>query len=61
MTLLTVKEIAAFLGMTESGVRQVIRRNQVQRRATGHFKAALYAADDILRHTGAQDRLPKAS
>jgi phage antirepressor YoqD-like protein len=61
VTLLSVKEMAAFLGMTESGIRQVIRRNKVQRKATGHFKAALYAPDDILQHTGTRDRLPKAS
>lgn len=60
MNLLTVKELAAFLGMTESGVRQVVRRNGVKRRGTGDRGAALYHPLDILRHTGGHDRLPKA-
>lgn len=61
MNLLTVKELAAFLGITESGVRQVIRRHNVKRRATGNYKAGLYHPDDVLRHTGAWDRLRKAA
>lgn len=57
MSLLTVKELAAFLGMTESGVRNVISRHRVKRKGTGGHKAALYEPDDVLRHTGTQDRL----
>lgn len=58
---MTVKEIAAFVGMTDSGIRQVIRRKGVQRRGTGDYGAALYHPRDILEHTGGLDRLPKAS
>jgi hypothetical protein len=61
VTLLTVKELAAFLGMTESGVRQVIRRKGIERRGTGHFGAALYQPRDVFRHTGTRDRLRDAS
>lgn len=55
--LVTVKELAAFLGMTESGVRQVVRRHRVARAGTGRNRAALYRAGDVLRHTGKRDRL----
>lgn len=57
MSLLTVKELAAFLGISESGVRQIVRRKAVQRRGTGDFKAALYDAREVLRHAGTNDRL----
>ena len=61
MILLSIKELAAFLGMTESGLRNVISRHKVKRAGTGPHKAALYRADDVLQHTGTKDRLPKAS
>jgi hypothetical protein len=52
---LTVAELAAFLGMSASGVRTVISRHQVQAVGT-MWKAKLYRPDDVLRHTGARDR-----
>lgn len=55
--LLTVKELAAFLGITESGVRNIISRKQIARKGTGDHKAGLYAPADVLRHSGAEDRL----
>lgn len=55
--LLTVAELAAFLGITPSGLRNVICRKRIRRRGTGHRKAALYDAREVLRHTGGQDRL----
>ena len=57
MSLLTAKELAAFLGISESGVRQIVRRNRVSRRATGEFKAGKYDAWEVLRHAGTSDRL----
>jgi hypothetical protein len=54
--LVTVTELAAYLGITPSGVRDVIRRHHIQ--AAGHrWKAKLYHATDVLRHTGHHDRL----
>lgn len=53
---MTVKELAAFLGITESGVRQVIRRKGIVRRGQ-RWKAALYDPAEVLRHTGGRDRL----
>jgi hypothetical protein len=54
---LTVAEMAAFLGMSRAGVRKVISRRQIQAAGKGHFGAKLYDPRDILRHTGAKDRL----
>jgi hypothetical protein len=54
---LTVAEIAEFLGITPSGVRQVIRRHGVQRRGTYHYGAGLYDLRELVRHAGARDRL----
>lgn len=54
---LTVAELAAFLGISRSGVRQVIHRNQIKASGKGHFGAKLYDPQDVLRHTGVRDRL----
>ena len=52
---LTVAELAAFLGMTPSGLRNVISRKQIT--AVGkRGKANLYRPSDVLRHAGARDR-----
>jgi hypothetical protein len=52
---LTAAELAAFLGITESGVRQAVRRHRVPSRGK-RGKAKLYNPADVLRHTGAHDR-----
>ena len=54
---LTVAELAAFLGMTQSGLRNVISRRRIQPAGKGHFGAKLYDPRDVLRHTGSRDRL----
>lgn len=59
MILVTVKEIAAYLGVTESAVRQVVRRKDIKRQGTGHYGAALYWAADVLDHTGHAVRRPR--
>lgn len=56
MTLMTVKEIAAYLGVTEQAVRNVVMRKGVRRKGS-RWKAALYDPNDILQHTGHDDRL----
>lgn len=53
---LTVAEIAAFLGMTTSGVRHIVRRHRIA--PTGRIGHALtYSAAEVLLHAGAHDRL----
>lgn len=52
---LTAAEIAAFLGMTSAGVRQIIRRNGIQHQGK-RGKAHLYDVHEILRNAGAHDR-----
>lgn len=56
MSLMTVKELAAYLGVTEAAIRKVVQRHAVQRRGA-RWKAALYRPADVLRHTGHRDRL----
>ena len=52
---LTAAEIAAFLGITPSGVRQIIRRAQIT--PTGkRGKAHEYDPREVLRHAGHHDR-----
>lgn len=52
---LTADEIAAFLGVTPSAVRQIVRRNGVA--PTGkRGRAHLYDPREVLRHAGAHDR-----
>ena len=52
----TVAELAAYLGITPSGVRQVIRRHGVPARGQ-RWKAKLYDPHDVLQHSGRHDRL----
>ena len=56
----TVRDLALFLGITESGVRQIVRRYAVARVGKGVHGAALYRAGDVLRHAGGRDRLTLA-
>lgn len=52
---MTVAEIAAFLGMSPSGVRQVVRRHRI--RSNGrHGRALTYSPAEVLLHAGAHDR-----
>ena len=52
---LTVAEIAAFLGMSESGLRNVIQRRGIM--AIGkRGRANLYDPREVIRHTGTRDR-----
>jgi len=48
-------EIAAFLGMSASGVRNIISRNHIQPIGK-RGKANLYNAREVIRHAGAHDR-----
>lgn len=43
----TVRELAAELGITESGVRQIVRRHEIRRAGTGERQAALYDPDEV--------------
>lgn len=52
----TVVELAAYLGVTPSAVRQTVRRHGIQSRGQ-RWKAKLYDPHDVLRHTGHSDRL----
>lgn len=52
---LTIAELAAFLGMTPSGLRNVISRKQIA--AVGkRGKAKVYDPRDVIRHAGPHDR-----
>lgn len=55
MRLLTAAEIAAFLGITAAGVRQVVKRHDIS--ARGKLgKANLYDPREVIRHAGSHDR-----
>ena len=52
---LTVAELAAFLGLTPSGLRNIISRKHIA--AVGkRGKANLYDPAEVLRHAGSHDR-----
>lgn len=52
----TVAEIAAYLGVSASAIRHVVRRHGIE--PVGHnWKAKLYVPAEVLRHTGHRDRL----
>lgn len=54
--MVTVMEIAAYLGVTPGYIRQVIAAWGIQ--PVGRFgRARLYRVTDIMRHTGHADRL----
>lgn len=54
--MLTVVELAAYLGVTPNAIHQAIRRHGI--RPWGkRGKANLYNAREVLRHTGRHDRL----
>ena len=55
MNALTATELAAFLGMTPSGVRNIISRKHV-RPVDKRGKANLYDPRQVIRHAGAHDR-----
>ena len=55
MNRLTTAELAAFLGITTSGLRNVIQRKAIQP-VGKRGKAHLYDVAEVLRHTGAHDR-----
>lgn len=54
--LLTVAELAVYLGVTPSGVRQIIRRNGIKP-VSRRWKAHLYRPADVLQHADTFDRL----
>lgn len=56
MNHLSADEIAAFLGVTSSAVRQIVRRHGIQHQGK-RGKAKLYDPREIIRHAGAHDRL----
>lgn len=54
--MVTSKEIAAYLGVSAGFVRRVIAEQRIEpvgRKGRAH----LYRVSDIIRHTGARDRL----
>ena len=55
MNALTAAELAAFLGMTASGVRNVISRKRIAP-VGKRGKANLYDSRQVIRHAGAHDR-----
>lgn len=55
---LTVAEIAAVLGITPSGVRQIVRRSNGEIRPIGkRGRAKIYDPQQFIRHAGGHDRL----
>lgn len=53
---ITAAEAAAFLGVTSSAVRHIVRRHGIE--AVGRQgRAKLYWMHEIVRHAGAHDRL----
>jgi DNA-binding transcriptional MerR regulator len=52
---LTAAELAAFLGISAAGVRQIVRRGNVPPKGK-RGKAHLYDPADVLRHAGVHDR-----
>jgi hypothetical protein len=54
--MVTVAELAAYLGVTPSAVRHVVRRHGIQP-VGARWKAKLYDVQEVLRHTGHHDRL----
>lgn len=58
--LVTVAELAAFLGLSTSRVRHIIADAGIEP-AGQRWKANLYRAGDVLRHTGSSDRLAKVT
>lgn len=55
MNRLTVAELAAFLGLTASGLRNVIHRKKIPP-VGKRGKANLYDPAEVLRHAGRHDR-----
>ena len=56
MNALTAAELAAFLGMTASGVRNIVMRHHVSP-VGKRGKSNLYDSREVIRHAGAHDRL----
>ena len=54
--MVTVVEIAAYLGVTPGYIRQIVALFDI-RPAGRHGRASLYWVTDITRHTGHADRL----
>lgn len=52
---LTVAELAAFLGLTPSGLRNIISRKQIAP-VGKRGKANVYDPAEVLRHAGVRDR-----
>ena len=55
MNALTAAELAAFLGMTASGVRNIVSRKHITPIGK-RGKANLYDSREVIRHAGARDR-----
>ena len=54
--MLTAAELAAFLGITASGVRQLVRRHRIVATGKRHGGAKVYVAKQVIRCAGADDR-----
>lgn len=57
----TVKDLATFTGMSESGIRNVIQRHKISAHGGTHYGAHLYNLRDILAHISPRDRLAPTS
>lgn len=55
MRLLTAAEIAVFLGITAAGVRQIVKRHEIDARGKAG-KANLYDPQEVLKVAGVHDR-----
>jgi hypothetical protein len=55
MNRLTAAELAAFLGITAAGVRQIVKRNRIEPKGK-RGKAHEYDPGEVLRHAGTHDR-----
>lgn len=56
-TVLTAAELAAFLRVSPSAIRQVVRRHGIRPAGRGLNRAQLYRAENAPRFTGEHDRL----
>lgn len=53
--MLTAQQIAVVLGVTESAIRQVVRRHGIRHRGK-RGRAKVYDPREVIRHAGGHDR-----
>lgn len=57
---ISAAEIAVFLGVSSSAVRQIVRRNGIEQ-ASQRGRAKLYWMHEVVRHSGTHDRAASRS